>query len=122
MHGGRERLHDSDARYFFGFCVAGAAVYWLAFRMILRPELKQLERASAKLSLSAFYRQMADKHSYRALLLGFGVSVLFVVTGAWAFAAGDMPRLIAIFTMGFFGICALAWGYALALKRASRQT
>src|SRR5262245_60358021 len=56
-----------DARYFFAFFVAVAALFWLAFRMILRPELKRLERAPAKMSQRSFYRQMADKHSYRAL-------------------------------------------------------
>ena len=111
-----------DARYFFGFFVAFTALYWLAFRMILRSELKRLERAPAKMSLNAFYRQMADKHSTFALSLGLGTCLLFIATGAWALAAGGMPKLIAAFTVAFFGLCALAWGYALVLKHSSRPT
>jgi hypothetical protein len=71
-------------------------------------------------SLGSFYRQMAEKHSALALSLGVGACLLFAAGGALGFSAGEVPAPIAIFTIGFFILCALAWGYALVLKRSSR--
>ena len=110
---------SGNSLYFFGFLAAVTALFWLARRVVITPELKRLERAPAQLSLGSFYRQMAEKHSYRALSLGLGACLLFVAGGAWAAYTGEMPTLIAIFSIGFFGLCALAWGYALILKRAN---
>ena len=110
---------SGNSAYFFGFFAAAMALYWIASRLVLMPELKRLDRAPAQLSLGSFYRQMAEKHSYRALALGFGGCLLFVASGAWGLSAGVTPAPIAIFTIAFFVLCALAWGYALFLKRSS---
>jgi hypothetical protein len=102
---------------FFGVLVGAVAIFWLANQAALWPVLKGLERAPAQLSLGSFYRQMSEKHSTLALSLGFGGCLVFVAASAWALSVGQMSAPVAIFSMAFFGLCALAWGYALLLKR-----
>jgi hypothetical protein len=112
-------VFSASSLHFFVFFAGAMALYWIGIRLVLMPELRRLERGRATASLVSFYRQMAEKHSAFALSLGLGLCLLFAASGAWGLSAGTIPAPIAIFTIGFFLLCALPWGYALLLKRAS---
>src|SRR5688572_2860530 len=102
--------------YFFAYLVAITAVFWLGRKLVLMSDLRHLQRAPAKLSLRSFFAQMADKHSVRALSWGVAGCLLFVAIGIFGLWLGDMGRPAAIFSVGFFALCAGAWAYALYLK------
>jgi hypothetical protein len=108
-----------NSLYFFCLFAAAMTLYMIGIRLVLMPELRRLERVPANVSLGSFYRQMAEKHSALALSLGLGACLLFAAGGAWGLTVGQVSAPIAIFTIGFFMLCALAWGYALFLKRSS---
>jgi hypothetical protein len=59
---------------------------------------------------------MAEKHSRRKLMLGVCGCLLFVLASSVGLLFGDMSKGVAIFNMVFFGLCTLAWSYALFLK------
>jgi hypothetical protein len=110
---------SASSIHFFVFFAGAMALYWIGSRLVLTPELRRLERGRATVSLVSFYRQTAEKHSAFALSLGLGACLLLAASGAWGLSAGTIPAPIAMFTIGFFLLCALAWGYVLLLKRAS---
>jgi hypothetical protein len=110
---------SDNAWYFFGYLAIVAAVFWLGRKLVLMSDLRQLQRAPAKLSLHSFFAQMADKHSTRALSWGVAGCLLFVAVGVLGLVLGDMGKPAALFSIGFFALCAVAWGYALYLKRAN---
>jgi hypothetical protein len=112
------RLLDQSL-YFFAYLVAVTALFWLGRKLVLMSDLRKLQRAPAKLSLHSFFAQMADKHSTRALSWGVAGCLLFVAVGLLGLVLGDMGQPVALFSVGFFALCAVAWGYALYLKRAN---
>jgi hypothetical protein len=102
--------------WFVSYLVGLTAAFWVAGRMLLAADLRPLARMANPLPPSSFYRQVADKHSTRALTLGIAGCLLFVVLGAVMLAVGEsvVPSIVCIV---FFGLCAIVWGYALTLKR-----
>jgi hypothetical protein len=58
---------------------------------------------------------MAHRHSASALALGLLGSLAFIASGAGMLLAGH-NSVIAWICIGFFGLAAFAWGYALWLK------
>ncbi len=103
--------------YFFAYLIAITAVFWLGRKLVLLSDLRHLQRVPAKLPLRAFFAQMADKHSTRALSFGVVGCLLFVTIGVVGLLLGDMGKPAAIFSVGFFALCAAGWGYTLFLKR-----
>jgi len=97
--------------YFVVVMLAFRVVGWIVFA----PDLRGLQRAPAPLSPRAFYAQTARRHSRGGLVLGFMGSLAFVAAGAWMLSVGA-NQAVAILCIGFFGLCAAAWGYALYLK------
>jgi hypothetical protein len=110
---------SDNTLYFFGYLFVVAAVFWLGRKIVLMSDLRKLQRAPGKLSLHSFFAQMAEKHSTRALWLGAGASLLFVVVGVIGLVLGDSGKPAALFSVGFFALCTVAWGYALYLKRTN---
>lgn len=101
--------------WFVVYIVAVMAVSWLAGRLVFASDLKGLRRAPAPLRPKSFYAQMASRHGWRGLWLGFLGSLLFVMGGVWMLIAKENPA-VGFFSIGFFGLCAAAWGYTLFLK------
>ena len=64
-----------------------------------------------------FYGETAKKHSKIGLAFGFAGSLLFVASGIWMLGEGANYAL-GFLCVAFFGLCAVAWGYALYLKLA----
>lgn len=108
----------SEPYWFVVYLVAVMAITWVISRIIFARDLSRLERAPAPLKQHSFYSQMAQKHSRRALSLGFLGSLAFVVGGIWIWSAkGNLA--VAVTSIVLFGLCAFAWGYALLLKMQS---
>jgi hypothetical protein len=58
---------------------------------------------------------MAQRHGIAGLALGSIGSLLFVAGGIWMICSGK-NFAAGISSVVFFGLCAVAWGYALLLK------
>jgi len=108
--------------YFAVLIIAAIGIFYLASVILFAPEVKKLHRASTRLPLKHFYREMGRKHSFLALALGLGVSLALAGNGLWLLMRPQF-LLIGWFNLIFFGLCSVAWGYAVVLKRAnaSRQ-
>ncbi|MCB1225237.1 MAG: hypothetical protein KDK99_05445 [Verrucomicrobiales bacterium] len=90
-------------------------VYWFIGRVVLATDLRGLQRARAPLRPRSFYGQKAQRHSRGRLVLGLTGSLILMATGAWMLRSGA-NQAIGILCVGFGGLCAVAWGYALYLK------
>jgi hypothetical protein len=101
---------------FIAYMAAITFGFWIVGRIVLAPELRRLERAPARLSWTSFMGQTADKHSFVGLALGFAACLAFVAIGIWLLAIGE-ASVPAIFSIVFFGACAVGWMYALSRKR-----
>jgi hypothetical protein len=87
----------------------------VAGHLLFRGPLRGLQRAPSRLPIRAFYAEMAHRHSALALALGLLGSLAFIASGAGMLLAGH-NSVIAWICIGFFGLAAFAWGYALWLK------
>ena len=106
---------------FISYVVAVSLLVAIAGRLAHRRTLIGLQRAERRLSLRQFYISMASRHSVGALALGFLGSLAFVAIGY-----GIITRKVSIGLTSFpaiawaciifFGLCAIAWAYALILK------
>jgi len=110
---------------FIGYMICVMIVFAVAGWWTHRDALSKLQRLERRLTLREFYHSTARSHSTPALVLGLLASLSFVVAGYWLL--GRPPRsgfeimpAIGWICMIFFGLCALAWSYALALRFASR--
>jgi len=101
--------------WFLIYFVVVMAVFWIAGRILFARDLRGLQRASVRLRPRSFYGQMAQRHSRTGLFLGFMGSLLFVTCGVWMLSVGANIA-VGILCVSFFGLCAIAWGYALYLK------
>jgi hypothetical protein len=101
--------------WFLVYFVVFMLVFWVIGLIVLAPDLRGLQRAPVRLGPRSFYGQMARRHSRAGLVLGFTGSLLFAAAGVWMLSVGA-NLAIAILCVGFFGLCAVAWGYALYLK------
>jgi hypothetical protein len=89
--------------------------FWVAGQIVFAHDVQRLQRAPVRLRLSSFYGQMAERHSKSGLILGFIGSLLFVAGGIVMLSVGA-NLAVAISCVSIFGLCAVAWGYALLLK------
>lgn len=104
----------------FAFLGGVLVAQWVVLRILFFTDLRAMSRAPARLSLRTFYAGMAQRHSEGGLLLGFLGSLAFVVAGvAMSFGGGGLFA-VGITAVVFFAACAVAWGYALRLKRAQK--
>jgi hypothetical protein len=103
------------------YLVAVVAVFWLVWRIVFARDLRSLQRANTRLKPGSFYGQTAQHHTTAGLALGFIGSLLFVACGIWILSRGGNSAL-GIICVAFFGLCAIAWGYALYLKLRSKQS
>ncbi len=103
--------------YFFGVTF----VSWLVWQMLFARDLKGLQRLPARLPLHSFYAATAQRHSRAMLGLGFLGCLIFVFIGVGLLISG-MDYTVGIVTTTFFGLCAIAWGYCLKLKKADEVT
>ncbi len=102
--------------YFIGVMV----VFWVVGRVVFARDLSGLQQAPARLRPRSFYGQTAQRHSKTGLALGFIGSLLFVAGGVWMLSVGA-NYAVGILSVVFFGLCAVAWGYALCLKLISNE-
>ncbi len=100
---------------FIFYFVAIMLLYWLVNWVIFRKDLSQLSRVNTRLSITAFYRDLANKYSAFGLTLGVLGSIGFVWTGSWIIK-NEINPFVGWVTIIFFGFCAIAWGYTLFLK------
>ena len=105
----------NEPYWFFAYLFAVMAVSWVIGLVVFTRDLKSLKQASDRLRPRSFFGQMAKKHSRAALTWGFLGSLLFVATGILMWTA-KVNQAAALFCIGFFGLCAIAWGYAFYLK------
>lgn len=105
----------SEPFWFLAYFVFVMALFWIVGRIVFARDLRSMERASGRLRPSAYYGQMAQQHSPEGLFLGFMGSLLFVAGGVWMLSV-RANLAAAILCVSFFGICAVAWGYALFVK------
>lgn len=101
--------------WFLVYFVVFMAVYCVVCKAIFAHDLRGLQRAQSRLRLGSFYGQTAQRHSKTGLTLGFIGCLLFVAAGIWMLSVGANYAL-GILAIGFFGLCAVAWGYALFIK------
>lgn len=107
--------------WIFGAVLVGVlVVQWAILRLVLGPELRSLPRAPSRVRASTFYTDSARTHSTVALVLGVLGSLAFVATGVWLLLVAAAPTAVAVLAIVFFGLCAVAWGYALWLKLAQK--
>jgi hypothetical protein len=106
--------------WFLIYLGAVMALFWVVGRILFASDLKRLQRASVRLRPHSFYGQMAQRHSNTGLFLGLIGSLLFVACGVWILSIGANVAL-GIVCVSFFGVCALAWSYALYLKLQFRS-
>jgi len=111
-----EVLHEPYL--FLIYFVVVMAVFWFVGRVVFARDLRELQRAPARLRPRSFYGQTAQRHTKTGLTLGFIGSLLFVIAGIWMLSVGA-NYAVAILCVAFFGLCSVAWGYALYLKLAS---
>ena len=95
------------------FIAAAAALSWTVTRLVFARDLRTLRRSEARLPLKSFYGDIAGT---RGTILGVAACLMFVALGAWMVASGQSV-VIGAFNIIFFGLCAVAWTYALVLKR-----
>jgi len=105
--------------YFFCIVALATAGFVLAQKLVLASDLRGLERADRPMSLSGYYGEMARKHSFVGLGLGFAGGLAFVVLGL-ALAILGPAGWPGFFCAAFFAVASLGWGYAIWLKL--RQT
>jgi hypothetical protein len=110
---------------FFGYMIVIMALFGVAGWLAHRHLVSGLPRLEHRLPLRRFYQSMADRHSAGVLVLGFIASILFVLCGYWMLSRPipsgfGAPHFIGWLCISFFGLCALAWGYALSLKIRTR--
>jgi hypothetical protein len=101
--------------WFLVYIVVVTLVFWGVGWIVFASDLRGLQRAPVRLRPRSFYAQMAQRHSRAGLILGFMGSLLFVAGGLWMLNVGA-NLVVAILCVSFFGLCAVAWGYALYLK------
>jgi hypothetical protein len=106
--------------YFVGATAAITALFVLTGKLVMAPDLKNLDRTQEKLSANNFYGEMARKHSMRGLLLGLTACLAFVIASLWAASRGQLGT-IGYMCAAFFAVCSLAWGYAVWLKRGPSE-
>jgi hypothetical protein len=103
--------------WFLLYFIVVMAVFLLVRQLVFARDLKGLQRAQVELRPRLFYGQTSQRHSKTGLVFGFVGSVLFVAAGIWILCVG-MNYAVGILCVSFFGLCAVAWGYALYLKMA----
>lgn len=98
--------------YVGGVTVASLVV----LRLLFWRDMKDLARATAPMTFGSFYADTARRHSRAAIAMGFLVCLGFVVAGAGMMIVGKKYFTAGLFLALFFGLCSVAWGYALKLK------
>jgi hypothetical protein len=105
-----------DRSYWFLIYLASlVTLFWIVGRILFASDLKRLHRAPTRLRLHSFYSQMARRHSKTELLFDLIGSLLFVTGGVGILSIGANVA-VGILAVSFFGLAAVAWGYALYLK------
>jgi hypothetical protein len=101
--------------WFFSYLLIILFIFWIIGKFVFASDLRSLHRMDVRLPFQSFYAQNAERHSKSGLVFGLLGSLLFVALGIFFLFTGT-NRMIGIVTIGFFGICAVAWGYALFVK------
>ena len=112
----------SQPTLFFSVLVGVVALGYVVLRLVFRHDLRVLKRSDAPFGLRRFYAGMAAQHSLTKLVLGFVGSLLFVACGLFLLYVRAAPAAIAVACILFFGLCAVAWGYAIRLKMRTKNT
>lgn len=120
------------AIFIFGGCFLQTAVFlsvlvgasaltcvvpWLVFRH----DLKALKRSDAPFGLRNFYVGMARQHSQTRLILVFILSLLLLAGEGGLLMLREGSPWVAITGILFFGLCAVASGYTVALKMKTKK-
>jgi hypothetical protein len=107
---------------FLAFLASMIALQWFVLRVVFHNDLRLLQRRTARLSLRTFYLGMAQRHSESGLVLGLLGSIAFVICGLFVSSIDASMLAFGLPAVIFFGGCAVAWGYALHLKRAMQRS
>jgi hypothetical protein len=102
--------------YFVGVLVLVTATFMLARKLALTSDLRGLRRTDQRLPVGDFFGEMARKHSFGALFLGFAAGLAFVAIGL-SMALLGQASIVGFICAAFFALCSLGWGYALWQKR-----
>jgi hypothetical protein len=88
--------------------------------VVLRRDVASLSRGPERLSIRTLLVNLSRRHSTRTLVLGLVGSLAFVAIGFVAIATGTNPGSGWI-SVAFFGLCAVAWAYALDLRHSDAE-
>ena len=103
--------------WFLGYMAADLAVFWAVGHVLFRADLRTLRRSTTRVPLGALYAERVGRYSVAMLVLRLLGSIMFVVCGTCMLVFGG-PGFIGLMSVGFFGLCALVWGYMLRTKLA----
>jgi hypothetical protein len=105
----------SQPIWFFGFLLVALFSFQVTGHFLLRGELRGLARSTSRFPLRAYYADLAARSSRLGLAFGFLGSLSFTAVGLWM-AVSSRSNTIGWFVFCFFGLCAISWGYTLALR------
>lgn len=86
----------------------------------LRRDVAGLPRGATRLSIRTLLVNLSRRNSPRMLILGLSGSLAFVALSFIAIATGTNPGSGWI-SVAFFGLCAVAWAYALDLRHSDTE-
>ncbi len=95
--------------------VAVLALFYLVNWLIFRKELQVLKRSSTRIPSLNYLNDLAKRTSWLGFLLGLLFYIGFIGAGSWIIRKQISP-FIGWFSVIFFGLCAIVWGYTLYLK------
>ncbi len=101
----------------FMLSAAVAALAIVFYAVWARRQVARLQPAGEAMSFRESSTSQARAFGPRALWLLEVCSLLFVAGGIFMYAADPANRLMALFTVIFFGCCATAIGYMLVIRR-----
>ncbi|SRR6266404_100159 len=103
---------------FFSLLVGAVVLQYIVLQLLFRDDLRVMKRSDTRFGLERFYAGMAAQHSLTKLVLGFIAALLSAFGGLFMRHEGMSPWFTG-FSIVLFGLCAVAWGYALIVKMAT---
>lgn len=90
------------------------AVYEVWDYFSVKKVIKDLRKTEEKLKMSEFYANSAKSSNFPTLIFNGLTSLGFVAIGIWLLQFGKI--LVALLSIGFFGYCAIGYGYMIFAK------
>ncbi len=94
--------------------------FWVWYYFSVQKMNKNSPRTAEKLRLSESYKNSAKSHNLGILIILEVFAVGFVAAGVLILLKGG-DQLVAMSSMGFFGLCGIAFGYMIYIKIRHRS-